>query len=63
MSEIRVISRIMDFQICKEDTQISHQEISNQYHLRGIDMQDYKSMCETVQQIHWVLFVISKFLC
>ena len=26
-------------------------------------MQDYKSVCETVQQIHRVLFVILEFLC
>lgn len=26
-------------------------------------MQEYKCMCKTIQQIHWVLFVILEFLC
>ena len=62
LSGIRMISRITDFRICKEDTQVFHREIPNQFHLREISMQDYKSMCETIQRIHRVLFVISEFL-
>jgi len=58
ISEILVISRIAYFEICEEDTQISHREIPSQYHLRGIGMQHYKSACKTAQQIHWVLFII-----
>lgn len=57
-----MISRIVHFQICKEDTQIFHREIPNQFKLLEIDMQDYKSMCETVQWIHLVLFFIPQFL-
>lgn len=38
LSGVRMISRIMDSQICEEDTQIFHKKISNQFHLREIGM-------------------------
>jgi len=40
----------------------SKKEVTNQFHLQENGMEDYKNMCETDQWIHWVLFVISKFL-
>lgn len=62
LSEVRMILRIVDFWICEEDTQIFHKEIPNQFHLQEIDMQDYKSVCKTIQRIHRVLFIISELL-
>lgn len=57
-----MISRIAYFQICKEDTQIFHREIPNQFHLQEIGMQDYKSMCEIVKWIHRVVFIVLEFI-
>ena len=58
-----MILRIADFWICKEDIQIFHLEIPNQFHLLEIGIQYYKSVCETVEWIQQVLFIIPQFLC
>jgi len=49
-------------QTCEKDTQIFHKEIPNQFQLREISMQGYKSVCKTDQRIHLVVFLILEFI-
>lgn len=39
---VRMILRYVDFHICEEGIEIFHEEISNQFHLLGFEMQYYE---------------------
>lgn len=58
-----MILRYSDYQICEEDIEIFHREISKLFHLQEFEMQDCESIYEVSQPIHQVLSVISEFFC